>query len=122
MPRTPEQFVRARREAWERLEDLVGRAQNAQLNALSNDELHELGTLYRRASADFSARPDALQHHARRTGVGAHAQRPGATRARPNLRGARHQLWPATGVVVAVFTGFRRLSGATGAPSRSRRC
>lgn len=54
MPRTPEQFVRARRDAWERLEDLVDRAQNARLNALSNDELHELGTLYRRTSADLA--------------------------------------------------------------------
>ena len=54
MPRTPEQFVRARRDAWERLELLVERAQNAQLSALSNDELHELGTLYRRASADLA--------------------------------------------------------------------
>ena len=54
MPRTPEQFVRARRDAWERLELLVERAQNAQLGALSNDELHELGTLYRRASADLA--------------------------------------------------------------------
>ena len=54
MPRTPEQFVRARRDAWERLEDLVGRAQKSQMGALSNDELHELGTLYRRASADLA--------------------------------------------------------------------
>ena len=54
MPRTPEQFVRARRDAWERLEELVERAQGARLGALSNDELHELGTLYRRASADLA--------------------------------------------------------------------
>ena len=54
MSRTPEQFVLARREAWERLENLVDRAQGARLNALSNDELHELGTLYRRASADLA--------------------------------------------------------------------
>lgn len=54
MPRTPEQFVRARRDAWERLEDLVDRAQGAQVSALSNDELHELGTLYRRTSADLA--------------------------------------------------------------------
>ena len=54
MPRTPEQFVRARRDAWERLEDLVARAQSARLNSLSDDELHEMGTLYRRASADLA--------------------------------------------------------------------
>lgn len=54
MPRTPEQFVRARRDAWERLELLVERAQGARLSALSNDELHELGTLYRRTSADLA--------------------------------------------------------------------
>ena len=54
MPRTPEQFVRARRDAWERLEDLVARAQSSRLHALSDDELHELGTLYRRASADLA--------------------------------------------------------------------
>ncbi len=54
MSRTPEQFVRARRDAWERLELLVERAQGARLGALSNDELHELGTLYRRASADLA--------------------------------------------------------------------
>ena len=54
MPRTPEQFVRARRDAWERLEELVERAQGARLGALSNDELHELGTLYRRTSADLA--------------------------------------------------------------------
>ena len=54
MPRTPEQFVRTRRDAWERLELLVERAQGARLNALSNDELHELGTLYRRTSADLA--------------------------------------------------------------------
>ena len=54
MPRTPEQFVRSRRDAWERLEDLVDRAQSARSNALSNDELHEMGTLYRRTSADLA--------------------------------------------------------------------
>ena len=54
MPRTPEQFVRARRDAWERLENLVERAQKARLGALSDAELHELGTLYRRASADLA--------------------------------------------------------------------
>ena len=54
MSRTPEQFVRARREAWERLEDLVEQSSGGRLGDLSNDELHELGTLYRRASADLA--------------------------------------------------------------------
>ncbi len=54
MPRTPESFVRARRESWSRLHDLVDKAQKARLAALSDDELHELGTLYRRASADLA--------------------------------------------------------------------
>ena len=54
MPRTPEQFVRARRESWERLEDLVEKSSASRLSALTNDELHELGTLYRRASADLA--------------------------------------------------------------------
>ncbi|MBW3635656.1 MAG: stage II sporulation protein M [Armatimonadetes bacterium] len=54
MPRTPENFVRARREAWSRLHELVDRSQNARLAALSDEELHEMGTLYRRASADLA--------------------------------------------------------------------
>ena len=54
MPRTPEQFVLARRASWQRLEELVERAQNSRLGALSDDEIHELGTLYRRASADLA--------------------------------------------------------------------
>ena len=54
MPRTPEQFVRARREAWTRLEDLVDQAQRNRLASLSDGELLELGTLYRRASADLA--------------------------------------------------------------------
>ena len=43
----------ARRGAWERLDDLVKRAQNG-LNALSDDEIQELGALYRRTSADLA--------------------------------------------------------------------
>jgi uncharacterized membrane protein SpoIIM required for sporulation len=54
MARTPENFVRTRREAWSRLHDLVDKAQNSRLSSLSNDELHEMGTLYRRASADLA--------------------------------------------------------------------
>ena len=54
MSRTPEQFVRLRREAWTRLEDLVDKAQKQRLAALSDAEIHELGTLYRRTSADLA--------------------------------------------------------------------
>lgn len=54
MPRTPEQFVRARQEAWTRLEGLVDKAQRERLEALSASELEELGLLYRRTSADLA--------------------------------------------------------------------
>ncbi len=53
MSRTAEQFVTGRRGAWERLDDLVKRAQNG-LGALSDDEIQELGALYRRTSADLA--------------------------------------------------------------------
>ena len=54
MTRTPESFVRARREAWSRLGELVDKTQTSRLNSLSDAELHEMGTLYRRASADLA--------------------------------------------------------------------
>lgn len=54
MPRTPESFVRSRREAWARLQELVDKAQNQRLSSLSDDELHEMGALYRRTSADLA--------------------------------------------------------------------
>jgi uncharacterized membrane protein SpoIIM required for sporulation len=54
MSRTPESFVRARREAWSRLHELVDKAQTSRLSSLSNEELHEMGTLYRRASSDLA--------------------------------------------------------------------
>lgn len=54
MPRTPEQFVRARQESWTRLEDLVDRAQTLKIGALTDGELLELGTLYRRVSSDLA--------------------------------------------------------------------
>lgn len=53
MARTAEQFVTVRRGAWERLDELVKRAQNG-LGALSDDEIQELGALYRRTSADLA--------------------------------------------------------------------
>lgn len=54
MPRTPEQFVRQRQESWTRLEELVDRAQQLKIAALSDGELLELGTLYRRVSSDLA--------------------------------------------------------------------
>ncbi len=54
MIRTPEAFVRERREAWARLQQLVDKAQKNRLGALGDDELHEMGALYRRASADLA--------------------------------------------------------------------
>jgi uncharacterized membrane protein SpoIIM required for sporulation len=54
MPRTPEQFVLARRDSWARLEDLIEKAQGSRLTSLTDSEIHELGTLYRRASADLA--------------------------------------------------------------------
>jgi uncharacterized membrane protein SpoIIM required for sporulation len=53
MARTAEQFVTARRSAWERLDALVKKAQGG-LTALSDDEVQELGALYRRTSADLA--------------------------------------------------------------------
>ncbi|HEX8464321.1 MAG TPA: stage II sporulation protein M [Abditibacterium sp.] len=54
MTRTPESFVRARREAWARLQELVDKAQQTRLGSLSDDELHEMGALYRRTSSDLA--------------------------------------------------------------------
>lgn len=54
MPRTPEQFVRTRQESWTRLEELVDRAQTLKISALTDSELLELGTLYRRVSSDLA--------------------------------------------------------------------
>jgi uncharacterized membrane protein SpoIIM required for sporulation len=54
MSRSAERFVQSHRHIWERLSDLVDKAQGQRLSSLSDDELHELGTLYRRASADLA--------------------------------------------------------------------
>lgn len=67
MPRTPEQFVRQRQESWTRLEELVDRAQTLKIGALSDSELLELGTLYRRVSSDLArAQTRYAQTHAGR--------------------------------------------------------
>ncbi|MBV9867472.1 MAG: stage II sporulation protein M [Abitibacteriaceae bacterium] len=49
-----EQFVKAHRGDWHRLNELVQKTQQSRLNSLSDEELHELGTLYRRAAADLA--------------------------------------------------------------------
>lgn len=49
-----EQFVRTHRESWQRLDELVSKAQKGRLSSLSDDELHEIGALYRRAAADLA--------------------------------------------------------------------
>jgi uncharacterized membrane protein SpoIIM required for sporulation len=49
-----ERFVLAHRAAWKRLSDLVDKAQRQRLSSLSDDELHELGALYRRTSSDLA--------------------------------------------------------------------
>jgi uncharacterized membrane protein SpoIIM required for sporulation len=49
-----ERFVRTHLTAWERLSALVDRAQKSHLAALSEEELHELGALYRRCAADLA--------------------------------------------------------------------
>jgi uncharacterized membrane protein SpoIIM required for sporulation len=49
-----EQFVRTHRGDWERLDELVNKTQKTRLSSLSDDELHEMGALYRRAAADLA--------------------------------------------------------------------
>lgn len=49
-----DQFVRAHRDGWRRLNELVDRAQRSRLSALSDEELQEMGALYRRASSDLA--------------------------------------------------------------------
>ncbi len=54
MSRSAERFVRTHREMWQRLSALVDKAQQSRLDSLSDDELHEMGVLYRRASSDLA--------------------------------------------------------------------
>ena len=49
-----QKFVQTHRADWQRLDELVKKVQNSRLTSLSNDELSELGALYRRASADLA--------------------------------------------------------------------
>ena len=58
----PEQFIQRKRPAWERLSALLDRAGGG-LSALSAEELHELGRLYRGATSDLAvARRDFPRH------------------------------------------------------------
>jgi uncharacterized membrane protein SpoIIM required for sporulation len=58
----PDDFIARRRDAWQRLDDLLGRA-GAGLAGLSADELRDLGRLYRQAAADLAlARRDLPTH------------------------------------------------------------
>src|SRR5690349_15437621 len=54
MARSAERFVKAHHPMWARLNELVDKAQRSRLDSLSDDELHELGALYRRAAADLA--------------------------------------------------------------------
>lgn len=57
-----EDFIAARRTAWERLETLHKRARSG-LHKLSAEELHELGRLYRQITSDLAvARRDYARH------------------------------------------------------------
>ncbi len=58
----PNEFIKGRQEAWERLDRLLARA-GADLRGLSAVELRELGRLYRQAAADLAlARRDLPDH------------------------------------------------------------
>lgn len=54
MSRSAERFIRTHYPMWKRLGELTDKAQSARLGALSDEELHELGVLYRRASSDLA--------------------------------------------------------------------
>lgn len=59
---SPDEFIERKRNAWERLTQLLDRA-GASLSALSPEELQELGRLYRQASSDLAvARRDFARH------------------------------------------------------------
>lgn len=58
-----EDFINTKRSNWQRLEQLLGKAQSARLAALSAEELYEFGRLYRQATSDLAlARRDFPQH------------------------------------------------------------
>lgn len=58
-----EEFIAAKRPAWERLQHLLKRVQSRRLASLSAQELMELGRLYRQATSDLAvARRDFPNH------------------------------------------------------------
>lgn len=58
-----EEFIAAKRPAWERLQQLLKRVQSRRLASLSAQELMELGRLYRQATSDLAvARRDFPEH------------------------------------------------------------
>jgi uncharacterized membrane protein SpoIIM required for sporulation len=57
-----ERFVTEHRAAWKRLDELVKRAQRERLAALSDDELLEMGQLYRRAASDLARAQTRYTH------------------------------------------------------------
>jgi uncharacterized membrane protein SpoIIM required for sporulation len=61
---TADEFIRAKRSAWQRLEALLAKSGGGgRLAALSADELHELGALYRQTTSDLAvARRDYNSH------------------------------------------------------------
>jgi uncharacterized membrane protein SpoIIM required for sporulation len=59
-PRRLLKRIAARRDGWERLEELAGRARRRGLSSLSAEELRELGRLYRQATSDLAYVRSAL--------------------------------------------------------------
>jgi hypothetical protein len=49
-----ERFVAEHRAGWRRLNELVDKAQRSRLSSLSDEELLEMGALYRRAASDLA--------------------------------------------------------------------
>lgn len=59
---SPEQFIRGRRERWERLDALIGRSEKGAA-AMSSAEVSEIGRLYRAATSDLAiAQRDFPRH------------------------------------------------------------
>ena len=60
---TVDEFIGAKRFAWQRLEALLDKSGGGRLSALSASELHELGALYRQTTSDLAvARRDYASH------------------------------------------------------------
>ena len=50
----PDRFITTRKNAWQRLEDLLKRLDSASLRRLRKDEVRELGRIYRRTASDLA--------------------------------------------------------------------